>query len=193
MEASKMNNDEGNGRFDRDERQRPLVVQVQRARGYGSVAELEDEKPASVRELERQIFMAEWGPILALPVKSVRGGFQAAIDEFGHLDWGAFGTEDFARLHGPFDKARYKIGKLKVELRNAVIMLETVAAKVSGAVIDSLMAGLRNGAIDLEDIADWNEYFFAQRYLRVKRLRAEIRDLRDHRFRGRAQAAGLAG
>jgi hypothetical protein len=188
-----MNNDEGNGRFDRDERQRPLVVQVQRSKGYGNVADLEDEEPASLRELERQIFMAEWGPILALPVQSVRGGFQAAIDEFGHLDWGAFGTEDFERLHGPFDKARDKIDKLKVELRNAVIMLEMVAANVSGAVIDSLMAGLRSGTIDLEDIADWNEYFFAQRYLRVKRIRNQIQNLRDFVYRRRAQAAGLAG
>jgi len=188
-----MNNDEDNGRFDGDEKQRPLVVQVERVRGYGSVPDLEDEKPASVRELERQIFVAEWGPILALPVKSVRGGFRPAIDEFGHLDWGAFGTEDFARLYGPFDNARYKIDKLRVELRNAVIMMEMVAAKVSGAVIDSLMAGLRNETIDPDDIVDWNEYFFAQRYLRVKRIRKQIKDLQSFVYRRRAQAAGLVG
>ena len=188
-----MNNDKGNGRLDRDDGQKPQVVQVQRARVYGSVLDLEDEKPASLRELEREIFLAESGPILALPVQSVRGGFRPAIDEFGHLEWGAFGTEDFARLRGPFDKVRYKIDKLRVELRHAVIMLEMVAAKVPGAVIDSLTAGLRSGAIDLEDIEDWNQYFFAQRYLRVKRIRNQIRELLDFTYRRRAQAAELVG
>lgn len=186
-----MDNEEGNGRFDREERQRPLVVQ--RAGGYGNVAELEDEKPASVREVERQVFLDEWGPILALPVQSVRGGFRPAIDEFGYLDWGAFGTEDFERLRGPFDKARYKIDQLKVELRNAVIMLEMVAAKVPETVVSSLMAGLRSEAIGLEDIDDMNQYFFAQRYLRVRSIKDQIKELRELRVRRQAQAAALEG
>jgi len=90
-------------------------------------------------------------------------------------------------VHGPFGKARYKIEKLNVELRNAVIMMEMVAAKVSGAVIDSLMAGLRKGTIDPDDIADWNEYFFAQRYLLVKRIRKQIQDLQSFVYRRRGE------
>ena len=173
--------------------QQMLAVRVEQSSGYGSIPGLEDNELADPAELERQIALAEWGPILALPVQSVRGGIRPAIDEFGQLEWGASGTEDFERLHGPFDKARYKIDKLQADLRNAVIMLEMVAAKVPETVVSSLMVGLRSEAIGLEDIDDMNQYFFAQRYLRVRSIKDQIKEIHELRVRRRAQAAALVG
>lgn len=169
-------------------RQPMVAVCVERHSGYGSVPGLEDEELADPAELERQAVLDEWGPILALPVGRDGSWIRPNIDEKGEVEWGAFGTHDFERLYGSFDKARYKIDKLRAELRDAVIMLETVASKVPGEVIDSLMRGLRGGAIEPENIEDWNQYFFAQRYLRVKRIREQIRHLRNLVYRRRAQA-----
>ena len=188
-----MDNEEGNGRLERDERQRPLVVQVQRRRGHGWVRGLKNKQLADPAELERQVFLAEWGPILALPVDSSRSRIRPTIDEDGQVEWGAFGTVDFERLYGPFDKARYKIDRLQAALRDAVIMLEMVAAKLPGTVVSSLMAELRSEAIGLEDIDDMNQYFFAQRYLRVRSIKDQIRELRELRVRRQAQAAALEG
>ena len=42
---------------------------------------------ADPEELERQVFLDEWGPILALPCKGSNGVIRPAIDEFGHVDY----------------------------------------------------------------------------------------------------------
>lgn len=134
---------------------------------------------ASFKQLERLAFMMDWGPIMELPVKSHRGKIRPAIDERGQLDWGAFGTVDFARLREPFDAARYKAGKLQAELRHNVLMLETLAGRVPvEAQIRVLELG-RTDRLDLDQIDDADEWLFARRYLRIKRLRKEIRELRE--------------
>ncbi len=164
-----------------------VAVQVERDTGYGSVPGLEDEELADPAELERQVMIAEWGPILALPVQSCRGGFRPAIDEFGNLDWGAYGTVDFLRLRGPFDKARYKAEKLKEDLRMAVIMLGTISARMPVAVVTRLQQRLREPGIDLDSFTDEDEHGFARWYLRARGLRALIRELRECSYR---QGAG---
>jgi hypothetical protein len=80
---------------------------------YGSVPGLDDEELADPWELERQVFLQEFGPVLALPVRGKRNWIHAAVDENGGLDWGAFGTVDFSRTMPEFDKARYKADKLR--------------------------------------------------------------------------------
>jgi hypothetical protein len=44
----------------------PLLAE-ERMNRYGSVPGLDDEELASPEELERQVFMQEWGPVLRLP------------------------------------------------------------------------------------------------------------------------------
>ena len=184
-----MNHDKVSDRAIGRDRPRLVAVRVERSSGYGSVPGLEDEELADPAELERQIMLAEWGPILALPVKSVRGGFRPALDEFGHLA-GAFGTMDFERLHGRFDKARYKADKLLEEVRCAVIMLGMISARIPWQTVNALQAKLKDPAFDLDSVSDPDEFGFARWYLRIKRLKAEIRQLRDLSRRRRAQAAG---
>ncbi len=167
-----------------------VAVQVERDTGYGSVPGLEDEELADPEELERQVMIAEWGPILTLPVRSCRGGIRPAIDEFGNLDWGAFGTVDFQRLRGAFDKARYKAEKLEEDLRMAVIMLGTVSARLPAAVVTRLQERLRNPDIDLDSFTDEAEHGCARWYLRVRGLRARIRELREFSYR-RGASSGL--
>jgi hypothetical protein len=155
------------------------IVRVERDQGFGSVPGLPDEELADPAELERQAMIADWGPILSLPVKSVYGGIRPAIDEFGHLDWGAFGTADFERLHGPFDKARYKADKLEEDVRDAVITLGMISARLPAESVNSIQARLRDDSFDIDDLEGADEYGFARFYTRVKRLRSEIRELRQ--------------
>ena len=57
----------------------PLLSEDRKNR-YGSVPGLDDEELAEPWELERQVTLQEWGPVLALPVRG-RGGWIAAWPE----------------------------------------------------------------------------------------------------------------
>ena len=56
---------------------------------YGSIPDLPYEELADPAELERQVFIREWGPILQLPVHP-RSPIKPNIDEHFGVDWGAF-------------------------------------------------------------------------------------------------------
>ena len=69
----------------------PLLAGDRKSR-YGSVPGLDDEELADPWELEKQAILADWGPILALPVRTGRGWIQPRLDEDFGVDFGAFGT-----------------------------------------------------------------------------------------------------
>src|SRR4030042_3485715 len=89
------------------------LLSVQRDNKYGSVPGLDDTELADPYELEREVMLEEWGPVLALPVKGGQRWIGPVADESGGVDWGAFGSVDFERYSGGFDKARYKAEKLR--------------------------------------------------------------------------------
>jgi len=144
--------------------------------GYGSVPGLSDDELASHEELERQVALAEWGPILALPCDARERAFHPDIDECGHLD-GAFGTVDFERLYPSFDKARYKADMLEKQLQWALITLGMVQERLSFQTRLQVLDRIRSG-VDLDDFDDMNEYAYARWYLRARSLRNQIRELR---------------
>ncbi|MGA2497670.1 MAG: hypothetical protein ABSH20_08000 [Tepidisphaeraceae bacterium] len=162
-----------------------IVVEVERPRGYGSVPGLDDEELADPEELERWVMLEQWGPILALPTP-VRSGFHPSRDEFGNLD-GAFGSVDFERLYGRFDKARYKAGKLREQLRYTLIMLEMVMRRLPGRSKFMVLRLLRTNVIDLDHIDDERMHAIARWYLRSIRLREEIQQLRERSCRRQAE------
>lgn len=157
-----------------------VLLKVERDSGYGSVPGLDDKELADPAELERQISLAEWGPILALPCKSFNGSIRPAIDEFGHLDWGAFGTVDFERLRGPFDKARYKADKLQEKLRNDLIMLDLVRERVPAEARGAIRTLALHTEVDLDNIENYNEWTYAKWLRRVRNLSRQIHDLRQY-------------
>jgi len=129
------------------------VKASQRRNKYGSIADLPDEELADPRELERQVFLQEWGPILALPIRGSKG-VRPDIDEFFGVDFGAFGTVDFERVSPKFDKARYKVDKLKEELRVLLITVEMLQRRVRGWQAHRVLRYAVTGIIDLDDITD---------------------------------------
>ena len=146
---------------------------------FGSVPGLDDEELADPAELERWAMVEQWGPILALPVRGSRHAIRPELDEYGHLDWGAFGTVDFERLRPAFDKVRYKAHKLREELRDAVIMLGIVVERVPGRAKYLVLKYLRMGIIEAEHIVGPDMQAIAKWYLRVRRLRGELRKLEE--------------
>jgi hypothetical protein len=153
------------------------LLRIERSGGCGTVDGLEEDELADPEELERQVFLQEFGPVLALP-RDRRTGWLPVVDSADGMDWGAFGSIDFQRIRPPFDKARYKAEKLRQEdLKHAVIMLSIVKEHVPGRAKYLVLKYLRMGWIDLEDIADENMRTVAKWFLRVRDLRKQIEDL----------------
>ncbi len=170
----------------------PLLAEG-RGNPYGSVPGLDDEELADPRELERQIMINEWAPILALPVRTRRGWAQPMISEDFGLDWGAFGTVDFDRLVPEFDKARYKADRLSEKLRDTVMMFEMVSARLPKAKY-RVLKYLGRGVIELEDIENPDMLALAKYFLQIRRLQKEITELRKASWKRRqARAAEVLG
>ena len=174
----------------------PASALLKREHGnrYGSVPGLDDSELADPDELERQVLREEFGPVLALPVRAGKSGIRPQVDENGNLDWGAFGTVDFDRYSGGFDKARYKADKIREQLDDLRIMFSIVSDRIKAEAKYLVLKYLRMGIIGLELIANEDMLALAKLYLRVKGLQEEIADLRQASERRRQrQAAALWG
>ena len=136
---------------------------------------IEDVSP---EELERQVVLQEWGPILVLPVRRNRSGLRPSVDEDGYVDFGAFATVDFERSMPEFDKARYKADKLTEELRDALIHLSVIRYRLTKGQF-KVLKYLRMGVLGFDDINDVETRQVGRLYLRALRLQKEIRQLRD--------------
>jgi hypothetical protein len=76
---------------------KPVMIRRERPDRYGSVAGLDNSELAEPDELEKQVFMEQWGPILALPARGRANSIQPVIDESCGIDWCFFATVDFDR------------------------------------------------------------------------------------------------
>jgi hypothetical protein len=156
------------------------ALHIQRPSRYGSVPGLEDHELADPAELERCIFLRDFAAVLTLPVRRRGRWVSATPDEHGRLDFGAFGTIDFERLVGPFDKARYKADRLQEELENVLLTLDVLRERLPPEECVLVLSQVHRGETDWIEIANPDDkHQFAQRYLRMLRLRREITDLRD--------------
>jgi hypothetical protein len=167
------------------------LVQVERESGYGSVPELDDEELADPAELERQVMLQDWAPVLAIPVETAAWASRPAVDESGGIVWGAFGTVDFSRLRPKFDPRRFKADKLGEQLRDASLILGIVRERLSPGARRERLERLRAGRMDPNGISDGDSRAYAKWYLRVQQLRQSIRELRGFRRRPRQQPAAV--
>ena len=155
------------------------LLKVERPGGYGSVPGLDDEELAGPDELERQVYREEWGPVLALPVRGSVSSIRPAVDEDGGVDFGAFGTVDFDRYSGGFDKARYKADKLWEQLKDLVIRISILNERIPGKAKYKVLRLAGKGIIDVDDISNWDMWQLAKLYMRALRLRKQVTELRE--------------
>ena len=155
----------------------PAWLTIERDCGYGSVPGLADEELADPEEMERWAFQRDWEPILMLPSKSYWDGPRPSFSEDGSLDWGAFGTMDYARLKPRFDANRQRTRELREKLTDATNMLTMVAERVTDPRRSELMSYVTRGIIGLDDIRDENMRALAKWNLRVRELRRGLKAL----------------
>ena len=155
------------------------ILKLQAGNRYGSVPGLDDSELADPDELERQILIQEFEPILALPVKVRKSWRCHGVDGEGCVDFGAFGTVDFSRTMPEFDRVRYKADKLKEKLKDVVIMFSIVKERMPRRTKYLVLKYIKMGIIELEHIADADMYALARLYLRARHLRNQIADLRE--------------
>ena len=154
------------------------LLKRERSNRYGSIPDLDDEELIEPAEIDRVFLREVFGPLLALPVKGKKGGIKPNIDEDGTVEWGAFGTVDFDK-YVEFDKLRYKADKLREELFNERIMMEILSERIKDKNKYAIIERVCQGTLDLGEIADFDLYFLAQRYLWAKRKQREIIELEE--------------
>lgn len=161
---------------------------------YGCVPGLDDSELADPDELERGVLEQEFAPLLALPVKASKGCIRLEIDESGGVDWGAFGTVDFDRYSGGFDKARYKADKLREQLHDLLIMFSIVSDRIRAGAKYLVLRYVRKDILGLEYIANDDMRALARLYLRARQLQKEIAELRQaSKRRGLRRAEASCG
>ena len=165
------------------------VLKIEHNDRYGSVPGLDDSELADPDELERQVLREEFGPVLALPVKASKGCIRPQVDENGDLDWGALGTVDFDRYSGGFDKARYKADKVREQLKDLLILLSIVNERIETRAKYLVLKYLQMGIIELEHIVNDDMRALARLYLRARKMRKEVAELREASERRRQRRA----
>ncbi len=165
------------------------LLRRERKNRYGSVPGLDDSELADPNELERQVLRQEFGPVLALPVAKSKSCIRPNIDQDGSVDWGAFGTVDFDRYSGGFDKVRYKADKVREQLKDLLILLGIVNERIKTRAKYLVLKYLRMGIIELGHIVDNDMRALARLYLRARRMRKEIAELREASERRRQRKA----
>ena len=154
----------------------PVLVRPVKKNEFGSVPDLDDEELADPRELERVYLRQMFGPILALPVRKTQGGPRPEFDGDG-LTVGPFATVDFDRIQPGFDKAQYKADKLREERRDVLIRFSVIRERRQHKDVSLVLKRLRDGSIEVDDIADFDMWWLAKFYLRAERLRKQIAEL----------------
>lgn len=167
------------------------LVRPERNTGWGGVEGLEADELLDETELERWLTWQEWSPVMALPVKRPRSAVRPTVDESGHVDWGAFGTVDFERMYGPFDKAHYKADILREKLKDVLITLDIVKQRLPPAGYLALKLVQMN-IIDSDHVTNDDVRAVLRLRRRVQELRDEIVELMACRRRRRGAATRRA-
>jgi hypothetical protein len=152
----------------------PALLKRERVNRYGTIPDLPEEELADPDELERVVYKEMWWPILRLPQQRWECPIRPNMDEDGRIDWGAFGTVDFDSYRPQCDKLRYKVEKLREKLKDLVVMLKIVSARIPGRAKMKILRLVGAGTLDIGNIADNQMYFLAEMYLRASRMRQQI-------------------
>ena len=165
------------------------LLRVETHGGLGSVPGLDDEELLDENELSRLVAYDLYGPLLMLPAPRSHG-FRPEIDEHGHII-GAFGSVDFARIAPEFDRARYKLDRLRDQLADTLHTLSLVRRRLPLAGLALTLKYLRMGILQPEHITSEDVRAIQRLAARVDALKDEIGRIRQYRRQKRSRE--LAG
>jgi hypothetical protein len=144
----------------------------------GTVEGLSNDELADPHELERQVLRNEFEILLCLPKpKSAR--YNPAWDSSADIDFNAFGSVDFQRTQQEFNKAKYKIDKLKEQLKDLLILIYIVNDRIHSKAKYKILKLVKHGIIDVDTISDWDMWQLARMYVRALSIRRQIKELQD--------------
>ena len=157
-----------------------VLVQREKKDRYGQVEGLEVDELADPAELERQVYRQMMEPVMRLPARFKSCGPRPEIDENGELEWGAFGSMDFLRDRPAFmDRSRYRLDVMKEELKDQVIAISMIRPHLKGQSYALVLKYLEMDIISMDDVTDFWMKRMAMRYFKAKRIRQEIKQLRE--------------
>ena len=148
------------------------AVRVVRRQGYGTVADLDDEAPADIGELQRIIAYEMYGPIIALPGRGRRLG-RVVLDANGEVDWDAIGPAGGRRRRAqpaPVGRA----GELRAELARVIGLIGLVKERVPGTAKYLVLKYVRMGILDVEHVVSHDLRELVKLEARARQLREQL-------------------
>lgn len=152
------------------------AVSVLRQRGYGTIADLDDEAPADVHELQRLIAWRDYEPILSLRGRNGRAG-NIALTPDGEIDWGRISpiTASRRRLK-PIAVRRGDVSELRERLASTVRMANLLRARVPGTAKYLVLKYVQMGIVPIEEITNKDMRVLAQLDAKMRRLTQRIEE-----------------
>jgi hypothetical protein len=146
------------------------VVRVQRPSGYGVVADLDEEAPADIGELQRIIAYQMYGPVIDLPGRGGRLG-HVVLDADGEVDWDAIGPAGGRRRRArPAPSGR--ADQLRAELGRVLGTIGLLTERVPGTAKYLVLKYVRMGILDAEHVTNHD-------LRQLVKLEAKARQLRE--------------
>ena len=148
------------------------AVRVVRRKGYGTVADLEEEGPADIGELQRIVAYEMYGPVIALPGRGGRLG-HVVLDANGEIDWEAIGPAGGRRrwarpgVVGPADQ-------LRAELAHLVGLIGLLPERVPGTAKYLVLKYVRMGILDVEHVTNHELRELVKLEARARQLREQL-------------------
>lgn len=143
-----------------------VSVRVQRTTGYGSVADLDDEEPADIRELQCLAAWAQYGPLLALPGRYGQTG-RVVLDADGEIDWDRIGPAGGRRRRPQPPRTG------ATELRHLLGLISLLMERVPGTAKYAVLRYVRMGILRPEHVINADLRAVAQLEARARSLQKE--------------------
>ena len=143
------------------------IVTVQRRTGYGRVADLEEEEPADIHELQCLAAWNQYGPLLALPGKYGQTG-RVVLGDDGDVDWERIGPAGGRRQRPQLG------GTVQGEIRHALGLINLLMERVPGTAKYTVLKLVRMGILQAEHITNADLRAVSQLEARARRLQQAL-------------------
>lgn len=136
----------------------------------------EDQDAIEWSEVHRLMYEQMWGPILALPTTKddffMKGNWEDGVDV------SAFGTHDFKRMHGGFEKYFFALKEAERELKHVLLVFEMVFDRVDDPGKYLVLKDVAKGIIE-PGMCEGDMWRAAVWFLRAEAVREKIQQIKD--------------
>ncbi|HNQ22556.1 MAG TPA: hypothetical protein PKK06_05620 [Phycisphaerae bacterium] len=153
--------------IDRDELPVNGSIQVLRNTGYGTIAELDDEEPADVHELQCLAAWQMYAPLLALPGRYGQTG-RVVLDADGEIDWDRIGPAGGRRRRPQQSRTG------RDDVRRVLGLISLLLERIPGTAKYAVLRYLRMGILRPEHVSSADLRAVAQLEARARSLQQTL-------------------